>query len=46
MANNVSFIDKGWNYRELLLGLEPLHGAHTGPNLNDVLLHVLEKHNF
>jgi hypothetical protein len=37
MAITVYFIDKDWNYREMLLGFEPLHGPHTGNNLNDVL---------
>jgi hypothetical protein len=36
MAITVYFIDKAWNYREMLLGFEPLHGPHTGINLSDV----------
>jgi hypothetical protein len=42
MAITVYFIDKDWNYREMLLGFEPLHGAHSGVNLNEVLLQVLK----
>ncbi|KAJ5743328.1 hypothetical protein N7533_010430, partial [Penicillium manginii] len=30
------------NYREILLGFEPLHGAHSRVNLNKVLLQVLK----
>lgn len=38
------FIDKDWNYHEILLGFEPLHGTHTGVNLGSVLLDLLQKH--
>jgi hypothetical protein len=38
MAITAYFIDNEWNYRELLLGFEPLHGPHSGRNLSDVLL--------
>jgi hypothetical protein len=44
MAITGYFIDKEWNYRELLLGFEPLHGSHTGMNLSSVLASVLEQH--
>jgi hypothetical protein len=45
MAITVYFIDKEWNYRELPLGFEPLHGPHSGVNLSDVLLQLLrERH--
>ena len=43
MAITVYFIDKEWNYREMLLGFEPLHGPHTGVNLCDVLLQLLRE---
>lgn len=43
MAITVYFIDRDWNYRELLLGFEPLHGPHTGVNLSDVLLELLRE---
>lgn len=43
MAITVYFIDRDWNYRELLLGFEPLHGPHTGVNLSDVLLQLLRE---
>jgi hypothetical protein len=38
------FIDENWNYRELLLGFEPLHRSHTGVNLSSVLLNLLQEH--
>jgi hypothetical protein len=44
MAITGYFIDQEWNYRELLLGFEPLHGSHTGAYLSTVLLELLEKH--
>ena len=43
MAITVYFIDKDWNYREMLLGFEPLHGPHTGNNPSDVLHRLLEE---
>jgi hypothetical protein len=44
MAISGYFIDEDWRYREVLLGFEPLHGAHSGANLSVVLLDVLQKH--
>jgi hypothetical protein len=38
------FLDEDWNYREILLGFEPLHGTHSGVNLSAVLLELLQKH--
>lgn len=43
MAITVYFIDKDWNYREMLLGFKPLHGPHTGNNLSNVLHRLLEE---
>jgi hypothetical protein len=43
MAITVYFIDKDWNYREMLLGFEPIHGPHTGNNLSDVLYQLLKE---
>jgi hypothetical protein len=43
MAITAYFIDNEWNYRELLLGFEPLHGPHSGRNLSDVLLQLLRE---
>jgi hypothetical protein len=44
MAVTGYFLDKDWNYREVLLGFEPLHGTHSGVNLGVVLLELLQKH--
>jgi hypothetical protein len=44
MAITGYFIDEAWEYREILLGFEPLSGFHTGANLSDVLLRVLQEH--
>ena len=38
------FIDQDWNYREILLGFETVHGSHTGINLGAVLFPLLQKH--
>jgi hypothetical protein len=45
MAITGYFIDVDWVYREVLLGFKPLHGAHTGANLSNVLLETLIEHN-
>jgi hypothetical protein len=45
MAITGYFIDKDWQYREILLGFEPLHDKHTGANLSAVLLETLQQHN-
>lgn len=42
MAISGYFLDQEWNYRELLLGFEPLEGSHTGRNLSLVLSDVLQ----
>lgn len=44
MAVTGYFIDQDWNYREILLGFEPLHGTHSGINLSAVLLDLLQQH--
>ncbi|OQD77362.1 hypothetical protein PENANT_c110G10938 [Penicillium antarcticum] len=44
MAITGYFIDKDWQYREVLLGFEPLHGSHSGANLSSILLDILLKH--
>lgn len=38
------FIDQDWNYREVLLGFEPLHGAHSGTNLSTILLELFQQY--
>jgi hypothetical protein len=37
MAVTGYFLNKDWNYRELLLRFEPLYGTHLGINLSAVL---------
>lgn len=44
MAVTGYFIDQDWNYREVLLGFEPLHGAHSGTNLSTVLLELFQQY--
>jgi hypothetical protein len=44
MAITAYFVDDNWNYRELLLGFEPLSRKHSGVNLGAVLLELLQKH--
>jgi hypothetical protein len=44
MAITGYFIDKDWEYREVLLGFEHLHGAHSGANLSKVVLDLLQEH--
>jgi hypothetical protein len=44
MAITGYIIDADWVYQEVLLDFKPLHGAHTGANLSDVLLETLVKH--
>jgi hypothetical protein len=44
MAVTGYFLDQDWNYREILLGFEPLHGTHSGVNLSSVLLGILQQH--
>lgn len=44
MAVTGYFIDADWEYQEILLGFEPLHGSHTGANLSKVLLDILQRH--
>ncbi|KAF9370868.1 hypothetical protein CPB97_002404 [Podila verticillata] len=36
------WIDGNWTQKELVIGFEPLHGAHTGENLTKALVNVLE----
>jgi hypothetical protein len=44
MAITGYFIDDEWNYREILLGFEPLHGSHLGTNLSTVLFDLLQQY--
>ncbi|KAJ5742625.1 uncharacterized protein N7511_011357 [Penicillium nucicola] len=39
------FLDNNWEYREVLLGFEPLSGTHSGLNLSEVLMRLFQQHN-
>ena len=43
MAITGYFIDKDWNYREILLGFEPIYGTHSGANLCTTLLGIFQR---
>lgn len=45
MAITGYFIDSNWQYREVLLGFEPLSGKHSGINLSAVVLEILQRYN-
>jgi hypothetical protein len=38
------FIDQEWEYREVLLGFEPIYGSHTGANLSETVFRILQEH--
>jgi hypothetical protein len=44
MAITGYFIDKDWNYCEVLLGFEPLYGSHTGTHLSETVIKILTEH--
>lgn len=44
MAITGYFIDDEWNYREILLGFEPLHGSHSSANLSAILFDLLQQY--
>jgi hypothetical protein len=44
MAITGYYIDVDWNYREVLLGFEPVHGSHTGADLSTILFDLLQTH--
>ena len=45
MAVTDYFLNKDWNYWELLLRFKPLYGTHLGINLSAVLFQLLQKYN-
>lgn len=44
MAITGYFLDQDWNYCEVLLGFEPLHGSHSGAHLSETVIRILKKH--
>lgn len=44
MAITGYFIDQDRNYHEVLLGFEHLHGSHTGSNLSNTVVQILQHH--
>lgn len=44
MAVTAYFLDQNWEYREVLLGFEPIFGSHTGMNLSVVVMDILQKY--
>lgn len=44
MAVTGYFLDQDWNYCEVLLGFEPLHGSHSGAHLSETVIRILQKH--
>lgn len=38
------FLDQDWEYREVLLGFEPISGTHSGVNLGDFVIQILQQH--
>lgn len=44
MAITGYFLDEDWEYHEILLGFEHLHGSRTGANLSEALFQLLQEH--
>jgi hypothetical protein len=44
MAITGYFLDEHWNFKQVLLGFEPLDGSHTGENLAAALYEVIGRH--
>ena len=44
IAITAYFLDRNWEYREVLLGFEPLFGTHSGANLGDVVIRILQQY--
>lgn len=44
MAVTGYFLNQEWEYREILLGIEPLYGSHTGTNLSSAPFDLLQQH--
>lgn len=44
MAVTGYFLDQDWEYREILLGFEPLSRSHSSVNLSAVLMSLLQQY--
>jgi hypothetical protein len=44
MAITGYFLDQDWNYCEVLLGFEHLHGSHSGSHLSETVIQILKEH--
>jgi hypothetical protein len=44
MAITAYFLDQKWEYREVLLGFKPLSGTHSGTNLGEVVVQILQQY--
>jgi hypothetical protein len=44
MAITAYFVDANWMYQEVLLGFKPVHGVHSGSNLSQIVLQILEQY--
>ena len=44
MAITGYFLDQEWEYREVLLGFEPISGTHSDVNLGGVVIRILQQH--
>lgn len=44
IAITAYFLDRNWDYREVLLAFEPLSGTHSGANLSEVVVRTLQQH--
>lgn len=44
MAITGYFLDRDWNYCEVLLGFEHIQGSHTGTQLSETVIRILQEH--
>ena len=44
MAITAYFLDRNWDYREVLLAFKPLSGTHSGANLSEIVVQTLQQH--
>jgi hypothetical protein len=44
MAITGYFLDRDWNYCEVLLGFEHIQGSHTGTQLSETVIRIFQEH--